>query len=521
MRYLGACWLSTALALAQPQLELLTVEYLSVSSPPWAPLCHCLPSRVSPHLLGSFLRLGEGDIVDSAALVEDMLRLQASGLFAQVSYQLDTLTPSALELRWRVAPRCLHVLAPTLFAAPGILHGGALVQTAQLWGNGERLTLRLSHRQEFSLGMQLQGDATLPLGERTQLELAATWNRLRHQLWLRLGTLPDRLPFRPWSAGAELSLDQGRLWDFRTESLIPYSRRQHQLRTWLSWGMQRRDQLFLTVSALWQRAHTDSGYRRAFDNTALLLLGVGSLAQRYHRLPSPEVQGDSCTFATGAWGAVTLALGFPTTGDGERCSYLAGELEQSGATSRLLLAGRIAAGNAFAQRLARYTLLETALRGWLLLPAQLTLAWEGQQRTIWNWSAYRAERLDLLADFPLPFPQKAAENVLRFRTELRLRGYPLAPELALGAFLFYHGGTLWNQGTPLARTRFRNATGIGAELFAGGVRTPLSALRLELAYVFSLRRFLPRLQIGIVPPQRYLHRYRFPEPLGLLMPELP
>ncbi len=218
----------------------------------------------------------------------------------------------------------------------------------------------------------------------------------------------------------------------------------------------------------------------------------------------------------GAWGAVVLGMSFPTTAEGERGSYLAGELEQSVASDGFVAAGRIAAGNAFLRGLARYTVLETAFQGWIALPAPLLLAWKGGHRNVWNWSgAYRAERLDVTTGFPLPFPATAADNLMELRMELRWRGNAWAPELGWTAVVFSHVGAVWNQGRRLSRVHFISALGAGLWWHIGGQRTERWSLRAELAYTPTLRRLVPRLWMEFGGSELVFHRYRLPRILGV------
>jgi hypothetical protein len=472
-----------------------------------------LPYDAKPAFIGSFLTLQEGDIVDSAETAEDRIRLRIQPAIAAAEPEVDTIAPNRVELHWRLWLRCPHSIMPEGRLGAGMRSLG-LAASAIAWSGGsERLLLRLQHRGELGIGWEAALDAELPLGELLDAEVQALLHRFRTMYRLRLGSLPSRYPFRRWNGGAEWTSAGRTWWDFRTDSVRAYTRREHLLRTWLSWGTQRRDQLFITLSALWRQATAEPEYRRAFDNTVLLVLGVSSLAQRYRQTASPFVSGDSVQLVTGAWGAVSLGLSIPTSAGGDRSSYLAGELEQSAVGQHFLLAGRIAAGNAFTRGIARYTLFELSSSGWLFLPASLALLWNGWHQNVWNWPAYRAERLDVFTGFPAPFPSRAADNVQQLRIELRRRGWRLTPDFAWGVALFHCLGSLWNQGTPLARTSFTNATGLSLSLFVGGVRLRPWQLTAELAYHYSSRRVLPVLRAEFGYPVLF-HRYRFPEPLG-------
>lgn len=501
---------------AQPRIALLTVEYQQTAPPPWALLCHCLPSTVSPESLSPLLRLGEGDWLDSSALHDDALRLSASGQFAHIGYRLDTLQNGVVELRWQLAPRCRHLLVPELLLGSSPVRSlGLLLRTVSLWGGREELSAGLRSRKELQIGTEAWLQLIIPLGERFDVQAIAQAHRYRTTYSLRLGSLPLQLPFYSWSGGGAWEHASGRFWNFRSSEPVAYARRCDQLRLWLSWGMQQRDALSITLSSLVSSAQTDSGYRQPFDNTILLFLGIGSLRRRPYRLPSPEVWRDLCTVTTGAWGAVTLGLSFPKQAEGERGSYLAGELEQSVAAADFFFAGRIAAGNAFLGRVAHYTVLETAIQGWLALPAPFLLAWQGRHQNVWNWGLYRAERLDVLTGFPYPFPGPTADNLMELRTELRWRGNAVGRELSWTVVLFSHLGSVWNQGTPVARARFLTALGAGLWWHAGGQTTERWSLRAEAAYVPLLRRIVPRLWVELGGTERVLHRYRFPRILGM------
>ncbi|MDW8225979.1 MAG: hypothetical protein RMK93_08185 [Bacteroidota bacterium] len=508
---------------AQPHIGLLTIEYEPPAIPPpwWAPLCHCPSKLPTPEFIARLLTLAEGDRLDPARLTEERIRLQSSGVFAHVSHLLDTLTPTSVELRWIVSPRCLNVLVPIASLSRQAHHVGALLHTVSLWQPGDVLSAQLWYRQELGIGWETALRFYLPLSSLGNIEGAIRHHRYRTAYQLSIGSPPPHQPLQRWNGGIEWCQETGKFWDLRTSAPSLYTRRDCSLQTWLAWKTQRYDQLFITLLGQWQYASSPPGYRKAFDNTALLLLGVGSLAHRYQRLSSPLLQSDSCTVITGAWGAVICGLGFPSPHGGERFTYLAGELEQSVARKHLLLSGRIAAGNAFAQRAARYTVLETALAGWLSLAPPLLLAWNGRHQNVWNWDAYRAERLDALTGFPTLFPSTATDNRLELRTELRWRGNPITPEIGWTALFFHHIGTLWNQGTQLSNAHFRNATGFGFWLHVGGTQTLRWSLKPEIAYTHTLRRFLPLLHTELTTDVEHLHRYRLPRLLGAPLTEEP
>ncbi len=513
-RYVLGCLLSLLFAYGQPSIGLLTVEYQPPSPPPWGFLCHCLPSTVSPELMGTFLTLAEGDTMTAAAIQRDWLRLQSSAAFASVAYRIDTLGDNIVELRWIVTPRCLHALMPEVTVGANVGNGGLALQLSHIWGMGERLLLRLRYRWELSLRWDADADLFLPLAKSIELNANAHLHRYRRTYTLRLSS-PLSHPTFPWGWGAQWGREQGTSWDFRGQDFPPYRRHSHHLTAWFRWGTQQQDQLFITIAAIAQPASTDPGYRQAFDDTALLLFGIGSLAQRPHSVPSPYVAAESCAVVTGAWGAVTLGIGFPIGPTGERLSYIGGELEQSLGKEWLLLSGRIAAGNAFVQRIPRYTALETSLSGWLAFPATpLLLFWEGYHCNVWNWPAYRAERLDFLSGFPAPFPSPAADNRMELRTELRWRGKAFEREADWTLSLFHHVGTIWNQGIRLTHARFQNVVGAGIRMHIGRKHLLQWGIRAEVGYSFTLHRVLPTLRIELSDLPKTLHRYRLPQPLG-------
>ncbi|MEN3027030.1 MAG: hypothetical protein ABDH31_04890 [Chlorobiota bacterium] len=515
-------WLSTFCTLAQPSIGLLTVEYRSPHVPWWAPLCWLTRSHTpTPEYLGALLQLTEGDVIDSASLREDLLRLRSAAELAEVSSLLDTLSPSSVELRWIVTPRCRALIAPEVMLGSSVQHKGIATRLPFPFGSQGDVHLLLRHRPEFGIGWAGLLGLTLHDGVR-QFSGFGSLHRHRGSYWLQAESIPTRFPFRRWNGGLRGEHTSGTFWDFRRPSPIPYRRRETRLSGWLSWGTWRRDYVFITFAGHWQRAFVDSAFRRAFDNTAFVLIGVSSLAQRYEWLPSPYVTGDSCVAQTGAWGAVTLGIGVPTGPAGELVSYIAGELEHSATlSSYALIAGRIAAGNAFANRLPRATTLELSFTGWGYLFPPLLLQWEGRHQNVWNWLGYRAERLDVLTGFPAPFPSAGTDNRTTLRTKLCWRGRLILPELGWYAALTYYLGALWNQGTKITRLQWRNAISTTLGLHVGGRWTLRWVLAAELAYSPTLRRFFALLRTEIPTTSWQFHRYRPPYPLGAPLTEEP
>lgn len=503
--------LPLGVALGQARIELLTVQYHRPAPPRWNFLCHCISSEPSADFIGTFLSLAEGDTLDGATLRRDELSLLSSAAIASAHYELDTLANGRVELRWVIIPRCLHTIVPTVAIGTAVSRFGITGQLGNFWwGSGERFSVSLCHRRELDIGWEANAELFFPVAELLELDAVARLHRLHTLQTVQLSSSD-----LPWGWGVRWHRESGSFWDFRQDSLPLYQRRMEQLQAWLRWGMQRRDWLFLTLSGTWQRAQTQPAYRHAAENSALVFVGVSSLAQRPERISSPFVVGDSSTIVTGAWGAVTLGLGIPITADGERFSYLAGELEQSAGSGCFLVMARIAAGNAFSRRIPRYTTLALALSGWLTIaPTPLALAWEGQHQNVWNWPAYRVERLDWFSGFPAPLAGRGADNRTICRIELRWRGRQLCPELGWTASLVYYLGALWNQGTLLARTRFHSALGTGLWLHLEGRHSPPWHIRAEVLYNWTLRRLLPMLQLELTTPLPLLHHYRLPQLLG-------
>jgi hypothetical protein len=492
--------------------ELPTIEYLPPHRSEWSLLCPQAPPSLQQlaELLGR-----EGLFaVDSTGLALQLHRLRASGWFTEAELLADSLA-EGFGKRIRLRLRCASAVLPSGQLTEGIGSAGLTVQLAPLWRLGDSAGFALRYRRELDLGWEAAAGATVavPLLSRASGEIR--FDRFRQQFALHIGDAAALPSLARWHAGLLWHYSNGTRWDFRSPAPTAYHRREQLLGAWLRWRTVRRDELLLTLLLARHRGTTAAPYAEAFDNTAWVLLGVASLARRGEQSAAPDRAELPILLLTGAWGAVTLGIGFPTPDGGERLSYLAGELEQSG----LLLGGRafgalrIAAGNAFIARQARYTLLQTAAHGWYRWSPHLLLCAELRQQTLWNWERFAQYRLDVLSDFPvLPFPGPAAENAIQLRTELRSLGtLPLLPALGWRAGIVSYAGSTWAQGVKLRSTRWSRAFGLALGLSPRrhGGAWELSG---ELLFV-PPQRWRGVLSLRLLPDLYAFHRYRLPLPL--------
>ncbi len=507
---LSSCLTSTA---QEHAAGLPTIEYLPPHESAWSFLCPHAPPSIEhlANLLG-----WEGLFaVDSIGLALQLHRLRSSGWFVEGELLADTLAKEGLDARLRLRLRCASATVPSLQLTGGVSSAGLVAQFVPLQRFGDSAGFSLRYRRELGLGWEVSGGATVAVPLLSRVSGEIRFDRFRQQLSLHIGDAAALPSLARWHAGVLWHYSNGRRWDFRLSVPNPYHRREQLLGAWLRWRTVRRDELLLTLLLARHRSTTAAPYAEAFDNTAWVLLGVASLARRGEQSAAPDRAELPTLLLTGAWGAVTLGIGFPTPDGGERLSYLAGELEQSG----LLLSGRafgafrIAAGNAFIARQARYTLLQTAARGWYRWSPNLLLCAELRQQTLWNWERFAQYRLDVLSDFPvLPFPGPAAENAIQLRTELRSLGkLPLLPVLGWRAGVVSYAGSTWTQGVQLRSTRWSRAFGLalglsprrhaGAWEFSG-----------ELLFV-PPQQWRGMLSLRLLPDLYAFHRYRLPLPL--------
>jgi len=465
-----------------------------------ARLANALHTTTRPWLVADELLFAVGDRLDTARLYETERNLRRTGLFSRVEMIVDTVAPDTVEVTVLTQDFWSTAGAVLVGAGGGVSSLGAKVEEFNLAGTGGRAGVEGLYRTENGIGWQ----GTAWLGWRRFLRTEATLSAMllahRYRTFQSLAFVqPYRTVRTPlaWSIGGINHF--GSDFYYRTSTgqyeLLPFHLRRAV--GWLSIGTtdEEEDRLFATLFASVESVRRIAPeFRQAGDNSARVMLSLGSLRQRFRRVSGLDgyLVED---LATGAWGSATVGYFIPMNAEGERFFYVGGQAEQSGflAGDRVYLYGHICAGSGFDRGQARYTTIESfGIGHWRPAPA-IVVAARFWQQTVWNWNAFRQLVLDNDAGLrSYAVNQLVGDN--RFLYNLEVRALPQWRWWIFGfsGVAFLDGGTVWMQGVPFQRSRFHHAVGLGLRLHILKWQDDGGILRLDVAYNLDTRR------IGIV-----------------------
>ncbi len=449
------------------------------------------PHIVSPHISDQFIEnellFAEGEYLDEGLLAETERNLLATGQFASVRIELDSVSRFAskvviiLEPQPRILPQ-LHLATGGDEESFGL---GLTLRDAS--SGGTRLGALASDRSENDIGANLNLDLALHRFLGTPLSIAGQldWNDARRDI-NALAAKPLYSSYDGFAYGLKVEVSDG----FEFVYPLPDSVQrvdQSRLRgaAWFSSALRKDDRFIITALLLLDDVESDRAeLRRALDNSGRFLLGFSSLAQEFGSAVTLD-ETASGRVPIGAWGTAVLGRAFPLASAGEKLFYAGGQVQLSALLGEAYLFGSLAAGSGFQDSEARYTHLSFRGLGHFRLSSSLLLAARLRQQTSWNWDAFR----DLLLDSDAGLRGYTAnalrgDNRIIASVEARLRpGWRLAGfDLAMA--LFYDAGAIWDQERQLADIRVHKALGAGLRLhhgFFGGN----NVFRVDAAYNFD------------------------------------
>lgn len=487
-----------------------------------APLLNTLHTTTRPWVIVDELLFAVEDRLDTALLYESERNLRRTGLFSHVTMRVDTVASDTVEVTITTQDFWSTSGALLVGSGGGAATLGAELEEFNLAGTGSRLGVEGIYRTENDIGWQ----GALGLSWRRVLRSELTFvvslfaNRVRTEQRLAL-VQPYRTLRSPlaWSLGATKQFGSDFLYQTGSGryELLPFHLRRAS--GWISLGStdDDADRLFATLFASTESVRRVAPeFRQASDNSARVLVSLGSLRQRFRRIRGLDgyLVED---LATGAWGSATVGYFFPANPDGERFFYIGGEAEQSGflAGDRLYLFGRICTGSGFAQGQARYTSIESeGLGHWRFAPS-LLLVGRFWQQTVWNWVAFRQLVLDNDAGLrSYAVNQLVGDNRLLYNLELRALPSWQWWIFRFSGVAFVDGGAVWMQGMQFDKARFHHAVGVGVRLHILKWAGEGGILRVDVAYNLDTRR------LGIVFSSNQLfsavrsHQFQLPRFYG-------
>ena len=457
-----------------------------------AKFANSLHATTKQFLIEDELLFNEADEVDEELINETERNLRSTGLFSMVKvtlkplkngdYDVDVLTQD----KWSLQPYVLYEFGGKEY------HLGAGALELNLFGTGFQINGQGYYRSENSIGWQ----GMLELQQRRLFRTPFSFygmlqaNKIRTDRQINISknylTLEDKNSY-----GISLLNSYGSFISYPNDTttlLMPYKQLKGTLFYSLAWKSE--DRVFLTL--LGQADKVNRGkpeYAQAYDNSARLLIGFSSVADKY--VPVEKVN----TFMTedlsiGGWGTAILGKTFALDSTGQSLFYVAAQGEKSVLFENLYLFGQATGASAFTHTRGYYTYEEFLGLGFYKFSPDMIVGARLRQQTVWNWFAVRQLILD--NNFGLRgyrLNQLSGDNRIVANLEFRTFSDISLWIFRLSGALFYDIGSVWNQSTPLFNTRWHSAAGFGIRFHNMKASTDREVLRFDFAYNFDERRF--------------------------------
>ena len=457
-----------------------------------ARFANSLHSVTKQYLIEDELLFSEGDEADEDLINETERNLRSTGLFAKVKltmiptkngdYDVDVLTQD----KWSLQPYIIYEFGGREYR----LGGGAL--ELNLFGSGFQINGQTYYRSENNIGMQ----GLLEMQQRRLFRSPFSFygmlqaNKIKTDQQINISknflSLEDKNSY-----GISLLNSYGSFFSYPNDTttlLMPY--KQLKATLFYSWAWKREDRVFLTI--LGQADKVNRGkpeFSQAYDNSARFLIGFSSVAEKF--LPMEKVN----TFMTedlsvGGWGTAILGKSFALDSTGESLFYVAAQGEKSVLYENLYLFGQATGASAFTHTRGGYTYQEFMGLGFYRISPDMILGARVRQQTVWNWNRMRQLMLD--NNFGLRgyrLNQLSGDNRIVANLEFRAFSEMSFWIFRLSGALFYDIGSVWNQATPLANTRWHSATGFGIRFHNMKASTDREVLRFDFAFNLDEKRF--------------------------------
>lgn len=436
----------------------------------------------------------EGDFVDEKLLIELEKNLRSMNLFSRVELYFDSIDPINYNLtivtkdRWSTNPSILFGTGGESYRL------GGRIEELNFLGYGITFVPELLYRSENNT--KLQGRLKFYYRRFFRLPISFKYNLFINR-FRTLHTIELTKPFYNQttneSFGIQLVNNFGNDLFFLPEAkyikmnyyekggTIFYSR------SWLS-----NDRLFITgLVDVRRQIRGKPEYRQAFDNSAKIFISFSSISENFHKTNKLN------TFLTedvviGGWGSAVLGKTFKIDTNGINSFYLAGIGEKShlSKNEKLYLFGRLVGASAFSRANGFNTYEEFLGLGFFRFTPNFLIAGQIRQQNVWNWSGLRQLLLDnnhYLRGYTL----NELNGSNRLITNLELRYFP---DIKFWIFyfsgaLFYDGGTVWNQGMEIMKSKWRNSAGFGFRIHNDKTAGRLGIIRFDFAFNFEKKKF--------------------------------
>ncbi|MES2765171.1 MAG: BamA/TamA family outer membrane protein [Bacteroidota bacterium] len=465
------------------------------------------------HIITDEILLEEGDELDMKLLAETERNLRGTGFFTEAFFILDTLEDGTVHAHLRTQDKWSTSPTPIASYKAGIKQYGGRFTESNLFGYGTNIRLEIVNTNRNNTGWQADLALTQRRIFRTEMN---TSGRLFANQFKTIENLDITKPYRTiampfaWNLSGANSYGSDFLFKNGLNQQIGFKEQFAQ--GWISQKFLRGDQLFISAYVSGKKAERQQ--RLAFDNSAKMLVAFSSLKQDFtkDRLLNSYQTED---IVTGGWGTVVLGKVIPITNGGDNMYYLGARAEQSVLTYRrkLYLFGQFTSGSGFGQGEARYIYQEAKGKTFYRFSDNSVISAQVRQQTSWNWTALRQLVLDNEAGLRgYAANQLSGDN--RAITNVEYRYFAEFPILffRFSGALFYDAGTVWNQKTPLSKTKWHHSAGPGLRFHTTTGGSLLLAA--DLPYNFDTKKFAPVLSSSYAFSIFDGHGYDFPRIFG-------
>jgi len=458
--------------------------------------------------------LTPGDISAESDWARAEQALRASQLFSSIAIETDTLDQRTVQLFIKA-----HQYNDINSAGIDILSGGgnsslgAFSKTGIISGDYLQSFVRIRHRTENSIGNECSISAIWHNAIVDKLSVEANFLIHRYTSNIGLGINHSFNPQGGLGYGVFYQSSHGIDFVYGAEQPIKKGFSSNAANAWAGWLLPRKDNLYITMNIGYQKANREDDVlmRRAFDNTSHFLLGFSSLADRSKVIDGQDIP-------TGAWGTAILGRIFPN--NTIAYYYVAGLIEQSSVmmNDKLYLCGSLAAASGLNTGSAANTALEFKGTAHYMINRGLIIALHAEQKTAWNWEAFRQQVLDNdIGIRGMQANSRIGDNRIVSSLEFRHIIMESIHGIGLAFTLFADAGTVWSKGVSLFSTQWSTTIGAGVIILPEHAHLRYDKPLIRIDYAFGLDDALGR---GIIVSTNYSfdlikrHRYMIPQLIG-------
>jgi outer membrane protein assembly factor BamA len=457
-----------------------------------APFANSMHWVTQQYLIEDELLFKEEDELNYDLVYETVRNLRSTGLFADVSFQIDSINPYNSDVsittrdRWSTRPSIL-------FGTGGKqTRYGLRLEELNLAGTGTHLSIEGLHNTENNIGWQ--GIMILRQRRLFRSEYSADASFLAHK-YRTEQSLTVQKPFRTLATSMSYGASYYHNWgnDFLYISEDNYEKMPFEDRTaklWLSSAWQEDSRVFATALLEYEQVNRGKPeFRRAYDNSGKFFLAFSSITERYEQTNMLNSYATE-DLQIGGWGSAILGKVFPIRSNGENFYYVAGLGERSFYKNNFYLFLSASGASAFSRSYGYYTYQDFMGLAFYRFSDKFVLSSRIKQQTVWNWNTLR----QLILDNDNGLRGYAANNLTgdnRIVSNTELRMFPNWPMwiFNFSGVLFYDCGSVWNQDVKLGKTRWHNSVGFGLRIHNGKESGSSSIFRFDFAFNLDEKKF--------------------------------